>query len=288
MLRLAKILTFSALTLAGAASTASANTICDLTTTGTAGPCAIGTGVFYRDDQQPTGTGYIDSFLRVQQNGWEQGYNTSYRPLQPIIQDKTDPNFTRDLPFANVGTETINGVKYATFFLDVNEQATNNGNKNLITLDQLEIFTSNVALTSPVYSQSPNGPNSNSGSLSGSNGTATKIYDMDSGADNWVQIDYNISGGGSGKSDMVFYLPYSQFSGAKYVYLYSEFGDLTGNVNNKYESGAGFEEWWTVSPTYVQPLNAVPEPSSIALLGIGLIALGRKWQKRRPQNKTAI
>ena len=43
-------------------------------------------------------------------DGWEQGYNTSYRPLQPTIQDKTDPNFTRDLPFANVGTETINGV----------------------------------------------------------------------------------------------------------------------------------------------------------------------------------
>ena len=57
---------------------------------------AANTAIFATDEQHPTGTGFINSFVRIQQNGWEQGYNTSARPLETDVQMKVDPNFTRD------------------------------------------------------------------------------------------------------------------------------------------------------------------------------------------------
>src|SRR5437764_1434746 len=56
---------------------------CDLYTTSST--CLAGTvlspitGNFLVTGPQPTGTGVIDSFLRVQQKGFEQGFNTNER-----------------------------------------------------------------------------------------------------------------------------------------------------------------------------------------------------------------
>jgi len=270
------------------ASQASAGNVCDLRLGGSCDSSffgqTAGAAIFQTDEQHPTGTGFIDSFVRIQQNGWEQGFNTSARPVDSDMQVKTDPNYTRNLTLGEVATKVINGVTYREFFLDVNEPRAYD--KNYITLDQLEVFTSSSASLNDYNGTA----NTNSGSLTG----ATKIYDLDTyykngtqptaSVDNYVQLDYALKGSGSGSSDMVFYLADSLFTNKdpnSYVYLFSQFGDLAKvATNDKYESQAGFEEWFTKSTIPPVNIQAVPEPASLFLLGTGLAFVARRRARR--------
>ena len=270
--------------------------------------CAINGGLFFTDEQQPTGTGFIDSFLRIQSNTSEQGYNTSDRPVEDPNQVKIDPNFTRDITLGEVGTKTIGGIVYYEFFLDINEPAATNGTKHNITLDQLEIYADNTKSLNLYSGIAQNGDaNSTGGQLCEANSTgtacknnseATKIYDLDNAGcspdgnhtacDNYLQLNYLVSGHGSGAGDMVFYLAKSLFTNAgftnsSYVYLFSQFGDKY-NVSYKYESQAGFEEWFThdlSGGSSTGPLTPVPEPASLLLVGTGLGFAARRWRKAR-------
>src|SRR5262249_9296288 len=152
----------------------------------------------------------------LQANGTEQGYNTDARSyknngnyqgfntgVKTQFDEKSDPNYTtvnsirvNSVPIVNIG-----GVNYREFFLDINEDASAAG--HLISLDQLQIFLSSSNLLDQ-YSTA------NGGTLAGGNGaTSTRIYSLDTGfgstfTDNWIKLDYNTNGGGSGKGDMVF------------------------------------------------------------------------------------
>src|SRR5262245_13474307 len=79
----------------------SASPTLDLTTRGSRGE--IGDALFRQTDAQPTGTGFIRSFVRLQAGAKasvEQGYNTDARPLQ--FDENKSPQFTRALSLTNV------------------------------------------------------------------------------------------------------------------------------------------------------------------------------------------
>jgi hypothetical protein len=211
--------------------------VIDLTTDGSSG--SANGALFYQFDSIPTGSGVIDSFLRIQGFGVQHGYNTD-----GTVEYDTMASFTHSIQISDLPTIDIGGTTYREFMLDINQ----NG-QNILSLDELRIAlwdTGNLSGYSSIF--------------------ASPIYDLDAGGDNWIEMDYSLNAG-SGHGDIIALIPDSIFTGleSQYVYLYSKFG-----VNSVADDG--FEEW-----AYGLQGPLMPEPTTIALLGLGtLFALRRK------------
>jgi hypothetical protein len=197
----------------------------DLTAHGAIGE--INGAIFQQYDARPTGTGHINSFVRLQapnaKVAMQQGYNTDARPLQ--YNENKSPQFTRSLRLDDLPQVNIGGVLYREFLLDINQKSS----QPYLSLDELRLYL---------------GPVANMTGYDEREGVKTlggyqALYDLDAGGqDNWVKLDYRLNTG-SGSGDMLLFIPESCFvnhSENPYVYLYSKFGvNFTGN--------AGFEEW---------------------------------------------
>src|SRR2546423_4465221 len=211
-----------------------------------------GTAIFQFTQPQPTGTGYIDPFLRVQASPSEQGYNTSGGTP---FDDKGGP-WTHDIKFSDLQSTavTLNGQTYFKILVDLNEP---NGQKSTISLENIQFYTSaNGSQTTTNLSQ-----------------LGTLRYSMDTaGGDNTVEFDAGRNHG-SGSGDAFLYLPARAFAGTKpndFVYMYLNFG------NADMTTAGGFEEF-----TLVRNLAPVPEMSALfPIVGL-LVAVGSTSILRR-------
>jgi hypothetical protein len=253
------------------ASAAYVSSTIDLTTTGSTGSSQG--ALFYQADPHPTGTGYIDPFVRIQMRGFERGYNTDARPVE--FETKDENQWTHSLLLANLDPVTIGSTQYYKFSLDINEQGNATGSK--LSMNDFRVY----------LGDSP----SLTGWNDGFGANSVKVYDIDAGKqgnktiDVTVELNYRL-GHGSGSGDMSVYVPVDLFqrygSQFKYVYLYSSFG-------NPNQSDAGFEEWWAQTRTQVPPPpppppppGAVPAPPALvlALIGFGGLFFGRNLRRR--------
>lgn len=241
-------LAIAGLMLCGLAAAADAATI-DLTTAGATG--TDGTAIFQQTAPQPTGTGVIDSFVRIEATGnadTEQGYNTDFRPVQ--FDEKTDIH-TRSLLLSDVPIVNVGGVDYRQFLLDINEPQ--GQNQSTLSMDDLELFLGNAGdlHNFPTF-----------------DGNATKIYSL---GDNVVLLDAAINPG-SGIGDMFALIPDSLFTGPnQFVYLYSHFGTTAA-------AGGGFEEWSVIGPSAPIPLPPAAYTALITLGGLALVGARKSFK----------
>jgi len=208
-------------------------------------PVTSNGALFYWVDAASTGTGVIQSFVRIKKTGSEQGYNTDYRPLQ--YDEQSSAEFTHSLLLSDVPAVTLDGGRYLEFLLDINENT--GGDSEFLSLDKLFVYTSS----------SPN--------LTGYPWDSTEakpVYEMN--AVDWIALDYSLNHG-SGSGDMFAYIPVDAFANpaGPYVYLYSQFGAQGG----MWASDAGFEEW----------AIRVPAPAGLVLGMLGLSVAGLKLRK---------
>jgi hypothetical protein len=191
----------------------------DLTARGSSGE--IEGAQFVQADPQPTGSGAIQSFVRIQgaaaHNEVQQGFNTDARPLQ--FDENKSPNFTRSLLLTSVPLVNRGGILYREFLLDINQKSS----QPRLSLDELRIYVGSAGnLTG--YSDATH-------QLAG----LDPVFDLDASGDNAVLLDYRLNSG-SGSGDMLLYVPDALFTGGTNVYVYSKFGV-------EYASNAGFQEW---------------------------------------------
>lgn len=221
----------------------------DLTTIGSSG--FINGAEFLQGTINPTGTGVYKPFLRLQNNGTEEGFNTSAGG----VLDNKGSIWTRDLLAATIPTIMVDGKSYREIRLDINESKNLKGTDRYLSLDSLEIYLENV------------------GGISTKAGLTNLKYSMDALQDHYVKLDYALASGGSGWDDMSVLLPEEIFADVpsnRYFYLYSKFGE-------NYPSDAGFEEWASDPPVAA----SVPEPDALALFGLGIGALLLATRKRK-------
>ena len=94
----------------------------DLTASGSS--TTIDGVVFQTVDLAPTGTGIFNSFLVIQDNPTEEGFNTDFSPL-PL--DDKQPSHTNALLLSSLQIVKINGVDSYAFKLDANEPNSSTG-----------------------------------------------------------------------------------------------------------------------------------------------------------------
>jgi len=241
----------------------------NLTTIGSSDTDSQG-AIFSQSSRQPTGTGVIQPFVRIQGTPVEGGYNTEG---QIEFQTKDTNQWTSALPLDSLSKVTIGSTQYYSFFLDINES--NNAQSGLLSLDDMRIYLGKSDSLTGINLTRP---------TDGFGSQSTKVYDLDANGDTYIKLNYSLSGG-SGAGDMFAYIPVSLFANIdpsfKYVYLYSHFGD-------KYASNAGFEEWAALKgPTTGPVINptggggAVPAPPGVVLAGMGLVGMlfGRRFRR---------
>jgi hypothetical protein len=187
-------------------------TVVDLTSAGSSG--SILGAVFVQGPIGAGGTGVIQSFVRIQKNGVEQGYNTSSRPVQ--FDEGTTGNFTRSFQLGAVATVGLNGTPYYEFVLDINQSRF--GGDPLLSLDQLRLYVSPTNLDT-ASNNFANGYNPATGTLGG----LSPSYDMNPGlsSTNFVELNGGLESG-SGAPDMTLFVPVSALgtNPKSFIYLY--------------------------------------------------------------------
>jgi hypothetical protein len=230
--------------------------------TGITGLYSFAGALWSTTDTRATGTGVIDSFVRISDNAdLVSGMNTSNRNpgAEGLNQDEnSSPQFTRDLTAGQVPVVTITTntgtATYYEFLLDINQTGTD----PLLSLNAVELCVSETG-----------------NQFIGANDTDCAGTDLYSLGANRIDLNYNFNSG-SGSGDLFMYIPTSALvdEASDFFYLWSAFGDPNNNND-------GFEEWAVRLPTSGPPPTIPDGGATLTLLGLALGGIGaaRRFMK---------
>jgi uncharacterized repeat protein (TIGR01451 family) len=183
-------------------------------------------------DNQASGTGLFDPFVRLQGSPTEEGYNTCSQSScgGNVSEFQTKPGtwtkaiLASAIPQVDCDGDASTPEKCWELFVDINE----GNNAKRVSLNEVEVWlTTNSRIT---------GYDATTGFAG-----ATQVYDF-SGA-----ILINDVNQGSGRGDLRYLIPVQTFTSADFFVLYSKWGTTTGTAGNfgtgGYASEGGFEEW---------------------------------------------
>ena len=240
---------------------------------------------------QPAGTGVFEPFLTLDANGQtstgtkviEQAYNTD--GFTAMYLDQLRPQWNERLTLGDLAQIDVNndGILYYAFLLDANEPG---ADKSLISVDNVRIYTSPTDNTALV--QNDISKLDLLGDLRWALNDPTKLVNNKFNIENWIKLDSaqenveagsNPSNGGSGKSDMVLYVPVDAFAGAAdtdFLWFYNLNG-VHYTADKDLAAQSGYEEWRAV----VGPHVNVPDGGATAvLLGLGFLSLAAFARKK--------
>ncbi len=178
-------------------------------------------------NNQSSGTGIFDPFVRLQGSPTEKGYNTNGAVAFDTKSGKwTHAILANAIPVVDCDGDGPGTAVCWELFVDINES----NNAKYVSLNELEIwFTSDPNLVGYVDP---------AGFLSG----ATKVYDFTG------EIKIHDVNQGSGRGDLRYLIPLANidpFTSTTYFVLYSKWGTSAGAApdGKTYASEGGFEEW---------------------------------------------
>jgi hypothetical protein len=254
-----------------------------LATDGSLAGAVGGTAIFSEISTHPAGTGVFDPFLTINSQGnskTEQGYNTDGHTA--LYLDQQRPEWNNLLKVSDLAKINIGNINYYAFELDANEPSgmeRDHSAKVLLSVDNIRIYTSSTDNTGAVQSDvSKLETPSPLGTLRFALNDPLK-NDSNFNITNWVKMAANTDGiadaqghnGGSGFSDLIVYIPASDFPNLNdYIFFYNLNGaHFQADVGGDAAEG-GYEEWRAV----VRTDNVPDGGNTFVLLGSALLALG--------------
>ena len=255
----------------GIASPAGAVSV-DLTAGIPSTPVTVNGATFLVQDPEVSGTGRLDSFVRIKPRGngvTSQGYNTSRRPV-PFDEDNSP--WTHNMQIADFPIQEYDGTDCFRFLLDADEDF--GQGDEFLSIDAIQVYIS------PIGSQ-------NTTDLAS---LGALRYDLDWGEDSEVLIDTSKIGSGNGRPDMTMYIPVDMLyrpdlgdTPSYFLYLYTHYGDkgeVTASETRDFGTSDGFEEWAIDEgqnhPPPPPPNN--PQPNFAGVLTL-LAAGGVVWRR---------